>query len=178
MSYPNAGRADDVWREEALARVGALAAVARDAGVILLHENCSGWASKNADATLEMLDRVGDEYLRLLFDLGNPAASGTDGVAFLERVLPWVEHVHVKDVMFDGDCARFVLPGAGDARIVEALELLRDSRFDGWVSVEPHLVHVVHTGDTADDAALAAAYRAAVWGVREMVVEVAGASTH
>jgi sugar phosphate isomerase/epimerase len=169
MSYPNDGRADAAWREEVLTRLATLAAAAGQDGVMLLHENCSGWASQHADATVEMLEHVGDERLRLVFDVGNDAARGADGYAYLERVLPWVEHVHVKDVVFDGRAARFVLPGDGDARVLDALALLSSSSFAGWISAEPHLANVPHMSQSAPDPILARTYRAAVGRLRELV---------
>jgi sugar phosphate isomerase/epimerase len=175
MSYPNDGRADAAWRDEVFNRLTTLAAAASRDGVMLLHENCSGWASQHADATVEMLEYVGDERLRLVFDVGNDAARSADGHAFLKRVLPWVEHVHVKDVVLDGCATRFVLPGDGDARVVDALALLNGSSFAGWISAEPHLANVPHTNQTAGDSILATTYRAAVGRLRELLADTCDA---
>jgi sugar phosphate isomerase/epimerase len=50
---------------------------------------------------------------------------------------PFIEYVHVKDARFpDGE----VVPaGEGDGDVRETVHALRDSGFDGFFSLEPHL---------------------------------------
>ncbi|MBT2510081.1 sugar phosphate isomerase/epimerase [Streptomyces sp. ISL-98] len=161
MSYPGDGRPAAEWRAESLRRMRVLAREAERLGVTLLHENCQGWAGQGAEETVQMLEEVGSPRLRLLFDTGNGLAYGYDAVEFLERVLPWVDHVHIKDgfVRADG-AAEFTLPGEGTVRLTECVRLLEEYGYRGWYSLEPHLARIPHLGVAGDPAELAAGYRA------------------
>ncbi|MFD1146202.1 sugar phosphate isomerase/epimerase family protein [Saccharothrix hoggarensis] len=152
MSYPNAGLSERRWRDRVVARVSLLAERAGTAGVVLLHENCSGWAGTSAERALELLAAVDNPALRLLFDTGNGVAHGYDGHAMLREVVSHVEHVHVKDAVGD----RFVPPGAGHARVADCVELLRAHGYRGAWSLEPHVSLLPHeSGALAPDAAAA-----------------------
>ncbi|MFJ6673504.1 sugar phosphate isomerase/epimerase family protein [Actinosynnema sp. NPDC091369] len=140
MSYPNAGLSERRWRDRVITRVSMLAELAEAADVVLLHENCSGWAGTSAERALDLLDAVDNPALKLLFDTGNGVAHGYDGYAMLREVVVHVEHVHVKDATGD----RFVPPGTGDARVADCVELLRAHGYRGAWSLEPHVGLVPH----------------------------------
>jgi len=160
MSYPNDGRPEPAWRAEALRRMRVLTRRAEDLGVRLLHENCHGWAGQSAARTLELVAAVDSPALRLLFDVGNGVAHGYDPLAFLRDVLPYVDHVHVKDgVREPGGEPVFGLPGDGQARLTECIALLERHGYRGWYSVEPHVALIPHLGVRGDPAAQEAAYR-------------------
>jgi sugar phosphate isomerase/epimerase len=146
MSYPNDGYSEEAWRTETLERLHTLAELATDQSIILVHENCSGWAGKSATRTLDMLHSVNSPALKLLFDVGNPVAHGYDGLAFLRQVLPWVVHVHIKDgiVSQEGGEAIFTYPGEGQAQLIPCLQLLVESGYQGIWSIEPHLHLIPH----------------------------------
>lgn len=152
MSYPNDGLPERRWRDRVVARVAVLADAAEAAGVVLLLENCSGWAGSRADRALELLDAVGSPALKLLFDTGNGVAHGYDGYALLEEVLPHVVHVHVKDAVGD----RFVAPGQGAARVADCVKLLRANGYQGAWSLEPHVSLLPHAPDGLAPGAAAA----------------------
>lgn len=133
---------------EVAARMRALVEVAEGEGLVLLHENCVGWAGGDRpERVMELIAEIGSPALRVLFDVGNGIAYRYDSVALLEQVLPYVEHVHLKDgtMTAEGE-VRWTMPGAGDARAGECLTRLAAARYDGWVSCEPHLFGEVHRG--------------------------------
>ncbi|WP_433259857.1 TIM barrel protein [Actinosynnema sp. CS-041913] len=149
MSYPNDGLPEPRWRDRVIARVGMLAQVAEAAGVVLVHENCAGWAGTSADRVLELLDEVRSPALKLLFDTGNGVPHGYDGLAMLERIVPHVVHVHVKDALGD----RFVPPGRGAAKVADCVDVLRANGYRGAWSLEPHVSLRPHeSGDLAEGA--------------------------
>jgi len=159
MSYPNDGRSDAEWRAAALTRLTRLTGLAEQLDVVLLHENCHGWASTSAEASVELVTFVDSPHLKLLFDIGNGLAYGYEAVPFLRAVLPWVAHVHVKDGVRTGDGAEFGVPGDGEAGVAECVRLLENTGYQGWFSLEPHVAHIPHLGVTADPATLEAGYR-------------------
>jgi L-ribulose-5-phosphate 3-epimerase len=144
MSSPNAGLIDTEWKTRALDHLDSLVRQAASLDVVLLHENCQGWASQCAANTIEMMRVIDSPHLRLLLDTGNSVVHGQDPVAFARMVAPWVEHVHVKDVRQSGDGTEFTFPGEGDARVSDVLDILFQAGFSGVLSIEPHLAFIPH----------------------------------
>ncbi|MBH5334933.1 sugar phosphate isomerase/epimerase [Streptomyces pactum] len=158
MSYPNDGLPEARWRVEVLARMTELTARAEDAGLVLLHENCAGWAGTRADRMLELLGHVDSPALRLLFDIGNGVAYGYQAADLLPDIAPYIAHVHVKDAVGTPDDVRYTLPGRGDCRVAEVLSRLLDHGYTGVWSIEPHLDVRPHEGVAADGDAVTAAF--------------------
>lgn len=160
MSYPNDGHAGPEWRREALRRMRLLVSAAADLDVLLLHENCQGWASRSAVETLDMLHELDSPHLRLVFDVGNGLTYGYEARAFLEVVLPWVDHVHVKDgVRRVGGEPHYTLPGAGGCGLAVCIEMLERFGYCGFYSIEPSLAYSPHDSFDAGAAHKADSYR-------------------
>jgi sugar phosphate isomerase/epimerase len=144
MSYPNDGLPDDVWGREAIRRLRLLTARAERAGLVLLHENCSGWAGRDADRMLRLLAEVDSPALGLVFDTGNGVEYGYDAYDLLAELLATVPervlHVQVKDAAGTADRPDYCYPGLGRCRVADCLRLLLDSGYRGVLSVEPHLL--------------------------------------
>ncbi|MHC0432824.1 sugar phosphate isomerase/epimerase family protein [Streptomyces sp. O3] len=157
MSYPNSGWDEASWGREVIRRMRLLAARAASYGLVLLHENCAGWAGRDANRMLRLLAEVDSPALRLLFDTGNGAAYRYSTYDVLVRLLgecpEAVSHVHVKDAVGRGERARYTLPGEGESRVADCLRLLRESGFAGVWSIEPHLALRPHESrtDLGDD---------------------------
>ncbi|RAJ31967.1 sugar phosphate isomerase/epimerase [Kitasatospora sp. SolWspMP-SS2h] len=164
MSYPNGtGLPAAEWRRRVLERMRRVAAGAGRGGLVALHENCAGWGGASAENALDLLASVDSPGLRLLHDTGNGAAYGYDGFELLRRTVGHVDHVHLKDAVGHGADTRYVLPGAGDARLAESLRLLTARGWRGVWSLEPHLATRPHQGLAADggtDSGFVAAGRA------------------
>lgn len=139
MSYPNDGLSEAEWRAEVLTRMGKLAARAEEAGLVLLHENCAGWAGTEAARMRELLDEVNSPALRLLFDVGNGVAYDYEAYDLLPTIAPYVAHVHIKDAVGTPDDAHYTLPGDGRCRVEDSLRFLLDQGYTGVWSIEPHI---------------------------------------
>jgi L-ribulose-5-phosphate 3-epimerase len=151
MSYPAPNLAEHEAMQLAHERIRRLAEVARGMGLVLLHENCVGWAGgARPERVLRLIEAVGDDALSVLFDVGNGLAYGYDSVAFLERVLPFVAHVHVKDGRRTERGVQWLPPAEGDARLEECIERLFAHGYGGLFSIEPHLLTVPHLGRQAE----------------------------
>lgn len=154
MSYPDDGLSEPDWRRQVVDRVRALAGRAEQAGLVLLHENCAGWAGERADRMLHLLAAVDSPALRLLFDTGNGIAHGYRAADLLADLVAHVAHVHVKDAIGDPSDTVYTTPGAGLAEVARCLRLLLAHGYHGSWSIEPHLAFVPHEGDRpARDAA-------------------------
>jgi L-ribulose-5-phosphate 3-epimerase len=153
MSYPNDGLPEAAWASETVRRLKLLAARAADQGVVLVHENCSGWAATSAERAGTLLSDVDSPALRVLFDVGNPVAHGYDGPGYLAAVLPWVDHVHIKDAVpatANRSEPVFTAPGEGTARLADCLTTLLDAGYQGVFSIAPHVAVMPHTGRRAE----------------------------
>lgn len=140
MSYPSGGLTESEWGRVARARVRELASRAHDAGLLLVHENCAGWAGEDAERALDLLAHADSPALRLLFDTGNGVAHGYDAPAMLRALAPHVAHVHIKDaVRTPGGDTAYVPPGEGSAGVARCLRILAAHGYRGALSIEPHL---------------------------------------
>ena len=107
-----------------------------------------GYFTTNPDAMAEMLAFVDSPFLRMNMDTGNTFIAGRDPVAFLERFIKKVSHVHLKDVSESlakavrggqtgiavSHCA--LGEGVNADNLRQCLALLRDSGYAGVLSIE------------------------------------------
>ena len=164
MSYPNQRPSQQLdeasWQREVFRRLAALAQQAADHGLVLVHENCSGWGGQSLAHTLRLLDAVDHASLQLLFDLGNGPAYGYDASVWLEPLWPRIAHVHVKDARRDEqDLVHYTFPGEGICRVGEGMAFLHARGYAGLWSIEPHLALIPHL-QTARGQPCADAYQA------------------
>jgi sugar phosphate isomerase/epimerase len=133
-----AGADPDSYRDEVLRRMTALAEVAQDADLVLLHENEKEIYGDVPRRCLDVVTSVASPHLRLAWDPANFVQVGvkpfTEGYADLR---PHLAYVQIKDALFAD--ASVVVAGAGDGEVVDTVRALRDDGFDGFFSLEPHL---------------------------------------
>jgi sugar phosphate isomerase/epimerase len=125
-------------RDEVISRMRALARVAEEADLILLHENEKEIYGDIPARCLDIVRPVGSPHLRLAWDPANFVQVGvrpyTDGYAMLR---PHIEYVQIKDALAaDGTV---VTAGRGDGEVADTIRALRHDGFDGFFSLEPHL---------------------------------------
>ena len=146
-------------RDEVITRMQALAQVAEQADVILLHENEKDIYGDVPSRCLDIVESVGSSHLRLAWDPANFVQVGvrpfTEGYAALR---PHVEYVQIKDALAaDGSV---VVAGAGDGEVVETIRALHADGFDGFFSLEPHLGDVDALGGFSGPELFTAAWKA------------------
>lgn len=125
-------------RDEVIDRMRALARVAEDADLILLHENEKEIYGDVPGRCLDVVRSVDSPHLRLAWDPANFVQVGvrpyTDGYALLR---PHVAYVQIKDALAASGAV--VPAGRGDAEIARTVRALHHDGFDGFFSLEPHL---------------------------------------
>ena len=154
MSYPNDNWEESAWRTEVIRRLRELSKMAEDGGVVLGHENCSGFGNLSARHTLDLLNEIPGPAFRLIFDSGNFWETGYDPFEFYQAVKTRVVHVHVKDYARDRGAPKgwkAVYPGEGEGRVAETVAALKRDGYTGWYSMEPHIAAAVHEGTQAAD---------------------------
>ena len=154
MSYPNDPDSpidEREWRIEAIRRVKELAKIAEDGGVILAHENCSGWGGLSAENSNILLGEVDSPALKVVFDTGNPVTYGQDAWDYYQTVYNDIIYVHIKDAVRDNGEDTYCYCGEGQGYVKEIIGDLLSKGYDGGFSIEPHLAAVIHTGQAATD---------------------------
>jgi sugar phosphate isomerase/epimerase len=115
---------------------------------ITINIEVHGYFTTNPDLTAQMLEFCDSDFLRLNMDTGNTYIAGQDPVVFCERFKHKVTHAHIKDVSESlaaavrgeqtgiavSQCA--IGDGVNVENIKKVLTILRDSGFDGVLSME------------------------------------------
>ena len=159
------GREPGRYREEILERMGVLAHEAENVGVTLLHENEKGIYGDVPARCEDILSSIDSPSLRAAWDPANFVQCGvgrpyTEGY---EALRPYIEYVHVKDAL--AGSGRVVPAGEGDGEIPATISALRDSGFDGYFSLEPHLA----SSGTYSGFSGPALFREASWAFKELL---------
>ncbi len=163
MSYPNSTPPlpPEEWKRHVIERMKRLADQAAEGDVVLVHENCHGWAGQGAHQARELLAAVDSPHLKLVFDTGNPICLGQDAWKLYQALRDQIVYVHIKDYRADRRPIRgeedltASFPGEGDCSVGEIVGDLVRSGYDGGFSIEPHITSVIHRNQQAADAELA-----------------------
>lgn len=135
-----------IHRDEVMARMKAMTALAGREGVILLHENEKDIYGDIAARCKDILDTVDSDNLRAVFDPANFVQC--DQVTYpdaYEMLKDHVVYMHIKDALFADSSV--VPAGHGDGRVRDILQALSDRDYDGFLSLEPHLGSFDGLGD-------------------------------
>jgi sugar phosphate isomerase/epimerase len=141
------GLSDDAAMAQMKQSYAAIVEVA-SAYEITINIEVHGYFTTNPDRLEEMLDFCDSPYLGLNLDTGNSFIAGQDPVAFCQRFLKRIRHVHIKDVSDSlaasvrgeqtgiavSQCA--IGDGVNAENICEVLRLLRRARYEGVLSME------------------------------------------
>lgn len=153
MSYARRKDADQM-AEERFRRLREITRRFTDAGITPVHENCMNYGGMCWQNTLRMIDAVPD--LKLVFDTGNPIISKDaakdnavyqNPMEFYQNVKPHIAYVHIKDVIMEGEREVYHYPGEGHGRVIDIIKDLKESGYDGGISIEPHMATVFHDPD-------------------------------
>jgi sugar phosphate isomerase/epimerase len=91
--------------------------------------------SSTASVT-ELLDRVDHPRLVAIWDVQHTFDAGESPVEAVELLGNRLVHVHVKDARRLEAGWKLVLLGEGDVPVADSLWALRQTEYDGWISVE------------------------------------------
>lgn len=154
MSWVGTDVSQRQWRDETIRRYRELTRIAEGEGIILGHENCTGWAGLGPAQSRELIETIGSDHLVVLFDTGNTISHGLEPWAFYEGVRDLIGYVHIKDCRRNprgGGSSDYSYPGEGDAEVARILTDLFASGYDGVISIEPHIAKVIHDDSSEPD---------------------------
>ena len=117
------------WLEEGLARVGPVAAENRSA--ILLEALDSGATNvvNTLDEARAIVERIGSPGVGGMFDFHNVGDETLGWEQLIRRHAGFIRYVHLNEL--NGSW-----PGTGDSDFLPAFRALRESGYDGWMSLE------------------------------------------
>lgn len=155
---PTAGRADEAEQMDAAEwaafrdRIAYVARMGRDEYglTVSIHAHAGGFMDFEPELE-RLLDEVGEDVLKICFDTGHHSYAGFDPVAFMKRHASRISYMHFKDIDpvvkakvvenrtdFYEACGQgiFCNLGRGDVDFKAVRQVLLDSGFDGWCTVE------------------------------------------
>lgn len=157
--YYGSGVAVESIRDDVIERMRALAAVAEEAGVVLLHENEKDIFGDVPERVLDIIESVASPALKVAWDAANFVQVGVkpfeEGYA---KLRPHLEYLQVKDALFANG---HVTPaGEGDGDLLRTVQALKDDGYTGFASLEPHLAGAHGLGGFSGPTAFGIAARA------------------
>jgi sugar phosphate isomerase/epimerase len=138
------------WRKGLELFVEGLKPVAEHAqkeGVLLLVEPEPGLLIEKAEQFEELMRHIDSPVVGLNFDVGHAFCVGDDPAATIPRLARWTRHYHLEDIAATR-VHEHLIPGTGAIDFRATLRAIRDTGYNGWVTVElyPYV-------DDPDDAA-------------------------
>ena len=151
MSYISGDADEAAWAKESLRRIRELVRIAAGEGVVLLLENCDGWASETPGNFARLLQEIPDSALCVVFDPGNPLAHGQEPEKvwqFYKAAKERIAHFHIKDCYRNsrGEIVHCFM-GDGQCEVLPIIQDLEQSGYRGCYSIEPHITVQIHKGD-------------------------------
>lgn len=168
--YCGADVAVESIRDAVIERMRALADVAEESGVVLLHENEKDIYGDIPERVLDIIETVASPALKVAWDAANFVQVGVkpfdDGYA---KLRPHLEYLQVKDALFSN--AAVVPAGEGDGDVLRTVEALKADGYTGFASLEPHLAGAHGLGGFSGPTAFGIAARAFAKVLSEAGVE-------
>lgn len=138
------------YREKVFARLKVLIQEAKKADIVLLHENEKGIYGDTDLRCLDLMENLGCDYFRAVFDFANFIQCCVETVPAYQRLKPYVDYIHIKDAV--AETGTVVPPGMGDGHLAEILAGFKADGYTGFLSLEPHLTNFTGLSGLEKDA--------------------------
>jgi sugar phosphate isomerase/epimerase len=121
-------------------------------GIELLVEPEPGLLIENASQFIELANRLTSPMFGLNFDIGHFYCVGEPLPETVERLRPYTRHYHIEDIAATR-VHEHMIPGRGAIDFPSVLSAIRDTGYDGWLTVElyPYLDDPDSAGREARD---------------------------
>lgn len=131
--FPPKDKNPEDYRDKVIERLSAFCEAAEGYGITLCHENEKGIYGDTADRCLEIHRALPE--LKCIFDPANFVQCGQDTLKAWKQLRPYVEYLHIKDALADGN----VVPaGKGIGNLAAILDDFA-AMGGNAVTLEPHL---------------------------------------
>ena len=133
------GEDADQYEEEVCARLEKFIEYAKEQDVVLLHENEKDIYGDVAYRCLNLMKKFYGDHFKCVFDFANFVQCKQDTLEAYEMLKPYITYIHVKDAIWE--TAEVVVPGTGDGNLKQIFTALDEAGYEGFLSLEPHLVN-------------------------------------
>jgi len=132
------GSNPEIYRDDVMKRWYSFIKAANGTGLTLLHENEKGIYGDTAERCLDLLTTMNCSYMKAVFDPANFVQCNVKTYPEAFNLLKkYIVYMHIKDALYKD---HIVVPaGHGSGRVKEILSELKNSEFEGFLSLEPHL---------------------------------------
>lgn len=131
--------------QQAIDRLGALTRVAAEADILLLLENEKGVVGDTPARCLQIMGAINSPHFRFIWDPANFVQCGASQQVdqWWDALSPHIGYIHIKDARLADRSV--TVAGEGDGQLPQLLTRLRDSGYEGVLSLEPHLLEARHS---------------------------------
>ncbi len=136
--YIPEGDNPDDYHEEVLAKLEEFITIAKEYGVILLHENEKDIFGDLKERCLTLFEHLDQNHFRGIFDFANFVQVGEDPKVCYELLKDHLIDIHIKDA--NKETGDTVVAGTGHGKIQEILGSFLEAGYEGFLTLEPHLV--------------------------------------
>jgi sugar phosphate isomerase/epimerase len=132
------GKNPDEFKEVVIRKMQEFVTIAEEYDVVLLHENEKDIYGDIGRRCKDLLDAIDSPNFKGIFDFANFVQCQEDTRICYELLKDDTVYIHIKDAVYtDGDN---VLCGTGDGKIQELLADFIAEGYEGFLTLEPHLV--------------------------------------
>ena len=128
----------DQYYNKVISQISQFTAIAAKYNVILLHENEKDIFGDIARRCNEMLEAVQSPHFKAIFDFANFVQCGEDTWECYQLLTPHIAYIHIKDAVSTSQ--QNVVCGTGEGKIRTILADLIANGYEGFLTLEPHLV--------------------------------------
>jgi sugar phosphate isomerase/epimerase len=132
------------WRDEVFRRTAECVKLAEPAGVRLLHENEHRIFGDSPERVRDLVSHFAGPAFRAVFDPANYVFCGYDPVQGWEQTREFTGHFHIKDWRKGEEHGS--LAGEGDGQVQRVMADAVKMGYDGFATMEPHLLGGGPTG--------------------------------
>ena len=175
--YIPEGEDPNKYEGEVMSRWGQFVKAAEGYGIVLAHENQNTYGNV-PDRCLKLIKEMNCSYVKHCFD-PSAFAAGTEVYPYAYELLKeHIAYLHIKDsITGQGGC---VPAGHGDKQIKEVLTALYAEGYEGYLSLEPHLMardpasFLAQSAGSDDGKKSAEAFKVATDALKKILLEVTG----
>ncbi len=142
--YPD-GDTDDAAMQQSIERLGTLTDIAAEHDLQLLLENEKGVVGDVPVRCLQIMRAIDSPHFRFIWDPANFVQCGAAEQVdeWWDALSPYIGYIHIKDALLADKSV--TVAGDGDGQLPELLTRLRESGYEGVLSLEPHLLEARHS---------------------------------
>lgn len=128
----------DAYKDIVISKLKEFAKIAEQYNIILLHENEKDIFGDIARRCKLILDEVNSPNFKAIFDFANFVQCGENTQDCYDLLSDDMAYIHIKDAVYKDNFN--VLCGTGDGQIESILVQFFESGYQGFLTLEPHLV--------------------------------------